>query len=85
MWPHIISSSVLQARDTLKFNQLEDVEMIELNALQQLFRSQKQSMSIDSSSRTAAGISAPKQKVLTSKGISQGKFCSVSFAASVCD
>ena len=59
--------------------------MIKLNALQQLFRSQKQSMSVDSNSGTAVGISVSKQKVPTSKGISQGKFRSVSFTASVCD
>jgi hypothetical protein len=37
--------------------------MIKINALQLLFRSQKQSMSVDSSSGTAAGIIVFKQKV----------------------
>jgi hypothetical protein len=59
--------------------------MIKLNELQQIFRSQKQSMSVDSSSGTATGISVSKQKVSTSKGITQGKFHSVNFTASVCD
>jgi hypothetical protein len=57
--------------------------MIKLNALQQLFRSQKQSMSVDPSSGTAAGISVSRQNVPTSKGINQGKFRSVGFTASI--
>jgi hypothetical protein len=42
-------------------------------------------MNVDSSSGTAAGISVSKEKVPTSKGISQGKFHSISLTASVCD
>lgn len=42
-------------------------------------------MSVDSSSGIAAGISVSKQKVPTSKGISQGKFHIDSYTASVCD
>jgi hypothetical protein len=79
---HMISS-FLQAKDTLKGNQFEDVETIKLNALQQLFRSQKQSMRGDSSSGTAAGISVSKPNVPTAQGISQDKFCIATFTASV--
>jgi len=57
--------------------------MIKLNALQQLFRSQKQSMSVDPSSGTAAKISVSRQNVPTSEGINQGKFRSVGFTASI--
>jgi hypothetical protein len=78
MWPYIISSSFPQAKDTLRVTQFEDVEMIKLNALQQCFRSQKQSMTVDFSSGTAAGIRVSKQQVPTSKGISQCKFHSIS-------